>query len=290
MFGFLADDPVLFLGNFNNAPTREYEEMTATVPEVVKPLLDEYLALLEEKLPGLVGGFYLQGSLALDAFNVRLSDIDFIAFLNRDWTTRDLAELKAIHDTLHQKYRCWPIEGLFLEWPSQTDPEMVVLPYLNQHIGKITLDSFFELNDVTWWLLKNKGITLKGPEAQSLGYTVDWQALLAGMHHNQNTYWANYTRKPDRIARLLSDWGIEWAVLGSLRQLYTFRENDITSKSGAGRYALKNLPPKWHPIVQEALNLREQPGAPSLYRSKILRAFQAVRFLRFVRKECNRPS
>ncbi|MBN9392453.1 MAG: DUF4111 domain-containing protein [Chloroflexi bacterium] len=264
--------------------------MTATLPEVVRPLLDEYLALLEEKLPGLVGGFYLQGSLALDAFNARLSDIDFVAFLNRGWTTRDLTELQNIHDTLHQKYRRWPVEGLFLEWPGQADPAKVVLPYLNQHMGKITLESTFELNDVTWWLLKEKGIALKGPEAHSLGYSVDWQALLAGMYRNQNTYWASYTRKPGRMAQLLTGWGIEWAVLGSLRQLYTFRENDITSKSGAGRYALKNLPAKWHPLVQEALNLREQPDAPSLYTSKVFRAFQAVRFLRYVRKECNRFS
>lgn len=262
--------------------------MTATVPEVIKPLLDEYLALLEEKLPGLVGGFYLQGSLALGAFNERLSDIDFIAFLNRGWTTRDLAELQTIQDTLHKKYHRWPIEGLFLEWPGQTEPARVVLPYLSQHDGKITLNSFFELNDVTWWLLKEKGITLKGPEAQSLGYEVDWHALLAGMHHNQNTYWANYTRKPRRMAQLLTDWGIEWAVLGSLRHLYTFRENEITSKSGAGRYALKNLPPKWHPLVQEALNIREQPASPSLYSHKFLRAVQAVRFLGYVQKECNR--
>lgn len=261
--------------------------MTATVPEIIKPLLAEFLSLLDERLSGLIGGFYLQGSLALGAFNERLSDIDFIAFLNRGWTTRDLAEIQKINDTIHQKYPRWPVDGLFLEWPGYTTPEKVVLPYLKLLNGKITLESHFELNEVTWWVLKNKGITLRGPEAQNLGYTVDWQALLAGMRHNQNTYWANYTRKPSRLAQLLTGWGIEWVVLGSLRQLYTFRENDITSKSGAGQYALQHLPAKWHPIIKEALNLREKPG-PSLYKSKVLRAIQAVRFLRFVRKECNR--
>lgn len=91
--------------------------MAATVPAVLTSLVDEFLALLEEKLPGLVGGFYLQGSLALDAFNERWSDLDFVAFLNRGWTTRDLAALQNIHHTLHRKYPRWPVEGLFVEWP-----------------------------------------------------------------------------------------------------------------------------------------------------------------------------
>lgn len=260
--------------------------MPAPLPEVIRPLLEEFLALMEERLPGLVGGFYLQGSIALGAFNERLSDIDFIAFLNRDWAAADLAELQKIHDALRQKYPRWPIEGLFLAWPGQTEIAKVIRPFLNQHDRQVTPDSYFELNDVTWWLLKNRGITLKGSEAQTLGYTVDWQALLTGMHQNQNTYWANYTRKPEGIKQLFSDWGIEWAVLGVLRQFYTFRENDITSKTGAGQYALLHLPTKWHKLIREANRIREGSNL-SLYKSRVLRGIEAFRFLRFIQKLCN---
>ena len=37
----------------------------------------------------------------------------------------------------------------------------------------------------------------------------------------------------------------------------------MTSKSGAGRYALAAFGPRWHPIIHEALRAREDPGRPS---------------------------
>ena len=63
--------------------------MSAPVPIAIQPVLHEYLALTEEKLPGFIQAFYLQGSIALDAFNERLSDIDFVAFISRTWTAPD---------------------------------------------------------------------------------------------------------------------------------------------------------------------------------------------------------
>jgi hypothetical protein len=48
-----------------------------------------------------------------------------------------------------------------------------------------------------------------------------------------NTYWARFTTDPRYIAWLLADYGIQWTVLGVLRQFYTFREHAITSKVGA---------------------------------------------------------
>ncbi|MBZ0302050.1 MAG: DUF4111 domain-containing protein [Anaerolineae bacterium] len=83
-----------------------------------------------------------------------------------------------------------------------------------------------------------------------------------------------------------SDWGIQWAVLGVLRQFYSFREGAITSKVGAGDYALQHLPPTWHRLIQEALNIRTQSGQ-CLYRSRLLRMMEAVRFMRYIIQTCN---
>lgn len=88
------------------------------------------------------------------------------------------------------------------------------------------------------------------------------------------------------LALLLSDWGIQWAVLGVLRPFYTFRENDITSKEAAGQYALACLPVRWRPLVCEAISLRE--GSPALsYRSRLSRAIDARRFLKYIIRECS---
>lgn len=39
----------------------------------------------------------------------------------------------------------------------------------------------------------------------------------------------------------------------------------LTSKSGAGRYALTAFGPRWQPIVREALRVRERPADASEY-------------------------
>jgi hypothetical protein len=260
--------------------------MSAPVPEIIQPLLAEYMSLLDEKLPGFISASYLQGSIALGAFNEQHSDVDLIAFIGRVWTTGDLEILKEIHQTINTAYPRWPLEVVYLQWPGQTRPEQVVRPYLQYLNGQIDLITDFDLNEVTWWVLKNQGITLRGPEPQDLGFEVDWSALIATMHHNHNTYWVQFTTNPRRIAYMLTDEGLQWAVLGVLRQLYSFKEHHITSKSGAGHYALQHLPPKWHRLIQEAINIREKEQ-PSLYKSKVRRANAAVRFLRYVSELCN---
>jgi hypothetical protein len=143
-----------------------------------------------------------------------------------------------------------------------------------------------DLNGVDWWVLKNRGLTLRGPQTQSLEFQVDWQILLTNMKHNLNNYWAAYTYKPNRVAWLFTDYGIQWVVLGVLRQYYTFKEQDITSKIGAGEYALAYLPPKWHRLIQEAINIREQPHT-TLYKFRVDRAIEAYRFLRYLLHSVN---
>jgi hypothetical protein len=87
------------------------------------------------------------------------------------------------------------------------------------------------------------------------------------------------------MAWLLNDYGIQWAVLGVLRQFYTFRERAITSKVGAGMYGLLHTPQQWHRLIQEAIDFREG-RARSTYRSKIVRAISARAFLQLIITAC----
>ncbi|MBI1926586.1 DUF4111 domain-containing protein [Candidatus Poribacteria bacterium] len=85
---------------------------------------------------------------------------------------------------------------------------------------------------------------------------------------------------------MFSDWGIQWAVLGVLRQFYTFQENQITTKRKAGEYALSCVPTHWHRLIQEAINLRAR-SKKSLYRLRVIRTIDAVSFLRYIIRSCN---
>jgi hypothetical protein len=260
--------------------------MSSQIPPAIVPLLDEYVTLMEQQLPGLLVGFYLHGSIALGAFNPRSSDIDAIAVVNRRCTATDIDALKALHQTIQTKYPRPFLEVIYLQVSDLGKEADQVEPFPYAHDGDFEPRGHFEINSVTWWLLKNRGITLRGTPAADLNFSVDWDRLIANMRINLNSYWASYTHNPRYIAMLFSDYSVQWAVTGVLRQYYSFREHNITSKEGAGLYALDHVPERWHRLIQEALNIRSDTQS-SLYRSPIVRGLDAFNFLKFIIRASN---
>ncbi len=260
--------------------------MPSQIPASIAPLLDTYMGAMERELPGLLIGFYLHGSIALGAFNERSSDIDALAVVRRRCTTSDIDALKAIHQAIQKRYPRPFFEVIYLQASDLGKEENQIEPFPYAHEGGFDPSGHFEINSITWWLLKNRGITLRGTPAADLNFTVDWDRLIANMRINLNRYWARYTHNPRYIAMLFSDYGIQWAVTGVLRQYYSFREGGITSKDGAGVYALDHVPEKWHRLIHEALNIRSGTHQ-ALYRTPISRALDAFRFLSYIIESCN---
>jgi len=262
------------------------EQMDQRVPSMIHPLLEEYIQWFEHELPGCMAGLYLYGSIALGAFDERFSDIDFLTLLHRRPTPTEVERLAMIHQRLERTYPRWRLEGSYLQWDDVGRFEEEIVPFPYYHDGVLHLAGHFEVNAVTWWVLKNRGIAIVGPAAQDLHFTVDWELLLLKMRENLNSYWASWTRERSRLAHLLTDDGVQWTVLGVLRLWYTFREQGLISKIGAGRYALAHLPARWSPLIHEAIAIREG-RQDSGYPSRALRAVEVVRFVRYVIKVCN---
>ncbi len=260
--------------------------MDERIPGPVRPVLERYRQLLEERLPGLVEGLYLHGSIALAAYNARSSDVDFVAVVTRRPGKQEVEQLRQVHGIVRQEYPRPKLAGIYFPREELGRPREEVAPYPCYEGSALNPVGFFELNPVTWWTLAKCGVTVWGPPAQTLPLPADDGGLLRWMIGNLNSFWAGYTRRPARIAALWSNWGIEWTVLGVLRQYYTFRERDITSKTGAGHYALSCLPARWHRLIREALRIREGAGGP-LYRSRTGRAWEAYRFLQYIIAVCN---
>ncbi len=259
--------------------------MNPRVPFHVQSLLDDYISQVNAQLPGLLRAFYIEGSIALGGFNAHFSDIDFVAILQHRADPTDIETLRHIHKDVEKNTPQWKLSGHYLLWDDlNTLDEVDAHPYY--HDGKLRLDGHFEIHSVEGWILKNYGIAIMGPEPQTLPFTVDWDLLIEKMRENLNTYWESWTRRLDGFLVMLSDWGIQWTVLGVLRQFYSFREHMITTKARAGEYALTCLPARWHPLIQEALNIREGKKA-SAYRFRIMRTLEAVRFLKFIIQTCN---
>jgi hypothetical protein len=56
--------------------------MDQRIPEPIRPVLGNYISRVRQQLPGLPSAFYVVGSIALDGYIFRYSDIDFVAFIN----------------------------------------------------------------------------------------------------------------------------------------------------------------------------------------------------------------
>lgn len=264
----------------------------SSIPEKANEVLKEHLDLLKSKSPNLLEAYYIYGSIALDAFNYGLSDIDFIAVVKRKVTETDLNILKEIHRDIKKRYPKIDLMGLYV---MKNDLQ-------SQHKNKKTCLSFidgvykglekFEKSSIDAYQLKKYGITIKGQSIENFDYTVTWDTLIYNMRDNLNTYWLSWKNDckkfPSRkyIGLYINLGMIEWVILGVSRLYYTFKERDITSKVGAGEYALQTVPEKWHMIINEAMRLRKG-NKKSYYKSIFERRKDALDYIDFIIKESN---
>lgn len=149
------------------------------------------------------------------------------------------------------------------------------------------------INSIDFYQLKKYGITIKGQEIGSLNYTVNWDVLIDNMKDNLNTYWANWISGCSRflsikyIGLFCSLKMVEWGVLGVSRLYFTFREKDVTSKSGAGEYALRTVPERYHKIINESMRLR-RGIKKSYYNSVFERRNDAIAYMDYIIEESNK--
>jgi predicted nucleotidyltransferase len=68
--------------------------MDERIPRPVRPILECYQQLMETRLAGLVEALYLHGSIALGAFNTRLSDVDSVAVGGRRPDEQEIEQLR----------------------------------------------------------------------------------------------------------------------------------------------------------------------------------------------------
>ena len=270
--------------------------MNQRIPEPIRPAIQDYIALVNQQIPGLMKAFYVEGSIALGGFNEHFSDIDFVALLNRQFTPTEFATLRNIHKIIGRSYPRWKMSGSYLQ--SDDLGRYNKVEANSCYEGRLRPQGHFDWNWVGGWILKNHGIAIIGPEPQALPVTIDWDHLSKTMRENLNSYWAGWTRRPDAFGEMLFDLGIQWSVLGVLRQFYSFRENAITTKMKAGEYALTCVPSRWHRLIQEAIDIRSGRRSStyryrivrtksSTYQYRIVRTIEAVRFLKFIIQTCN---
>ncbi|WP_170112134.1 nucleotidyltransferase domain-containing protein [Nocardia fluminea] len=255
-----------------------------SIPPIVTDTVESYLALADAEAPGLIEGFYLEGSVALGDFRPEASDIDFVAVTAAPPDAVVLAALERVHTQLRQQQRRPFFDGTYLTWNDLTAGPAAAIGRPISLEGQLQAKSFAgQQTPVTWHTLAHHGVALRGPAIDDLDIWTDPAALATWQNTNLDRYWANGLSRAARLISkpgigLLTDYGTVWTVTGISRLHYTIATGDITSKDGAGRHALHTFPDHWHRIINEALRIRRGDSRQPLYRNPLTRRRDILAF------------
>lgn len=240
------------------------------LPPEVSDVTNRFLSLIDASAPGLVQGLHLRGSLGFGEYFAGQSDVDFTAVLSARPDADQLTALAAAHQAVFAAHPKPLFDGFHLvredlaRAPDQCpdNPSM-----FNGAFEPSTRNC--DMNLVSWHELARHGVTVRGPALTEQDVWTDDAALRAYSHGNLSSYWAgmadSLVKHPAEAAEPRA---AAWSVLGVSRLHHLLATGRLTSKSGAGRYALTAFATKWHRIITEALRARERPGEVSSYESE----------------------
>ncbi|MBH0160466.1 nucleotidyltransferase domain-containing protein [Fictibacillus sp. 26RED30] len=262
------------------------------IPKEVKEVLNSYFKKIEKKLPNKLESLYLFGSVSIGAYREGLSDIDFYGVTKEKLTQSDVEKLKEIHHEMRKEHAKPSLDGMYLtrEDLESENNRNCSCPYFNK--GKLQSYRPFHRNWIDAYQLQTYGIVVYGLPIETYNLSVDWTELKSNLVENINGYWLNWVRNCERFPSLqyiglyMSGNMIEWGVLGVTRLYYSLREKDITSKAGAGEYALQTVPEEFHQIIREALRIRNG-NKFSRYGSMRKRRNDALNYMKYIIRECN---
>jgi hypothetical protein len=254
------------------------------LPGRAAELTDFFLSEVDTLAPGLVQGLYLVGSVALGDFQAHSSDVDFVAVSEERANETEVQGLARAHEAVRSRYLGLNFDGPHLAWPDLAAGPQACPPAPFIHEGRFEPSGQYAINPVTWHELADHGVARRGPSLIGLSIWHDPAALRAWTLNNLVEYWRpwldRYREGPAGIAQL--DDPVTWGVLGVARLHCTAASGRITSKTGAGRYALGVFGEHWRRIISEALRIRLDPAAPSDYADLSERRRQVVAFMDMV--------
>lgn len=228
-----------------------------TLPRQVEQVTGLFLSLVDEALPGLVEGLYLHGSLGFGEWYDGRSDIDYVAVLAERPTPETVDALRGVHDEVATTFQRPPFDGFHLTWDDLARPSYSCPDVPCTQGGLFHEEARLDVHPVTWHELARHGVTVRGPALSEVEIWTDEAALRSYTRENLASYWRE---EADALARFPGEAGrsetVAWCVLGVSRLHHLLATGALTSKTGAGRYALARFGEGWRSVVTEALALR----------------------------------
>jgi hypothetical protein len=269
-------------------------QATTMLPGVVDELVGRYLRQVDVAVPGAIEGFYVVGSTALGAFQQGRSDIDFVAVVGDRLPAAELSRLRRAQRRLYAADLArtllrppwrWPLtcNGVFVTWADLGRSPLAAVPIASHSAWQFATGRGFDANPVTWRVLAQRGIAVRGPAPDRLDIHHDEAELRRWCLRNLDGYWrrwANSVLRPGRdAARASLLHGVVWGVLGAPRLHRTVLNGDIISKEKAGEYAVAAFGNRWRSMIEEALAYRRGQLAAGPFRLAGRRRREAARFV-----------
>lgn len=228
------------------------------LPREVQLTVSAFLDAMDDVAPGLVEGLYLHGSLGFGEFSADRSDIDFVAVLAARPDADTVDALADAHRRLRARHPRPFFDGMHVLLDDLAKPPDQCPDVPCTQMGVFKEAGRFDVNPVTWHELARHGVVVRGPVLTEADVWTDDDALRAFSHANLTSYWDGVVAALEQEPQSASEpEAVEWCVLGVSRLHHLLATGTLTSKSGAGRYALTAFEPRWHPIITEALRIRE---------------------------------
>jgi len=219
-------------------------------------LLVELVSGAKEVLADSFCGAYLQGSFAVGDADAH-SDVDFIIVTDDELTPKQKAELRTLHQKLYARPTPWAqhLEGSYIPRDVLRRPDPVRRPllYLDNGATEFALDNH-DNTAVVRWSLRERGVTLAGPDPRELVDPITADELRADVRWALGL-WQAWFRSQDAISRR----ALAVAVLSHARILHTLAIGEVSSKRVAGEWALQTLDSEWAPLIRWALEDRPDP-------------------------------
>jgi hypothetical protein len=219
-------------------------------------VLERFLAGVHESLQQDFVGAYLIGSLATGDFDLD-SDIDFLIVTAEELTDAQVSRLQEAHLQIHDLayYVARHLEGSYISRQTLARTDAVgVQPLWYLDNGSTSLER--SAHDNQWhvrWILRERAITLTGPDAKSLLPPVSTGLLRGEMLTTIARLKADFIADMGKPLRWFNTrFGQSFTVLTCCRMLHSLHSRTVESKLAAVKWAEQSLDAGWRELVRQA--------------------------------------
>jgi hypothetical protein len=242
------------------------------VPPEVASLLDALTAGVREALGDNLVGMYLRGSLAMGDFDPTTSDVDVFTITERRVSEDEFTALAALHAALARLPNPYgdQLEGTYIERSAAWRYEP------GQRFPTISRNEPLEwsAHGANWmlerWAVRERGITLLGPDPRTLIAPVSREDLRAAIRDRLRD-WADFARRPDDPEWRGHRGHKAYVVETMCRALCTLATGELPTKPQAVAWALATLPAPWRGLVERSRAWRGDPAPDESLNAEIQR-------------------